>query len=168
MKTPLAVLDFEASALDHDSFPIEVGLAVAKPATASVTVWSTLIKPTAQWAERGRWSRASEKVHGLSVAELGSGSSVREVAEELDARCAGFENVWCDGGDYDQYWLDRLYGAARLVPSFTLSDITNFPFPTDEARECFDAQLKRSKAGHRAGADAERLCAALLKALDGF
>ncbi len=63
MKIPFAVLDFEASSLDDDSFPIEVGLAVVDPSTASVAVWSTLIKPAAQWAERGRWSRASEISH---------------------------------------------------------------------------------------------------------
>lgn len=40
---PWCVLDFEASSLEHDGYPIEVGIATVGHPDAEFSSWSTLI-----------------------------------------------------------------------------------------------------------------------------
>ena len=50
---PLTVMDFEASSLEHDSYPVEVGLACWAAPGQPILVWSTLIRPAGEWTRRG-------------------------------------------------------------------------------------------------------------------
>lgn len=61
---PFAVIDFEASSLDENSYPIEVGVAIVRD--GALTSWSSLIRPTPEWRSRDAWSRSSERVHQIS------------------------------------------------------------------------------------------------------
>lgn len=155
-----AALDFEASSLDQDSYPIECGLALGPAADEPMSVWSTLIAPCPAWTRSGRWSSKSQRVHGIAQQDLSPGLSPRAVATELNARCAAIGTVWCDGGDYDRYWLKRLFDAAGLEPAFVLLDVSQVLLPDDLRR--FTEALAVGKS-HRAGADAERLCSALIR-----
>lgn len=160
---PLAVIDFEASSLgDERSYPIEAGLAIAATADAPVRVWSSLIKPTAGWIAHGDWSARSSEVHGIAPRELGAGGPPAEVATVLNDLTTGIPIVWCDGGEYDAHWLRRLYDAARIRPTFRLCDLS-LAFVLDRRRmNRYAEALGYGAPTHRAGADAERICAALI------
>lgn len=82
---PLAVIDFEASSLDEDSYPIEVGLALWPAPDAPILGWSALIHPAGNWVRRGHWSPASAKVHGIRGSDLlAHGRSPERVASALN------------------------------------------------------------------------------------
>ena len=46
---PLVTIDFEASALTLQSFPIEVGIAIARGSSSEMEIWSSLIRPEVDW-----------------------------------------------------------------------------------------------------------------------
>ena len=52
MNFPLIVLDFEASSLSDDSYPIEVGVALVLNSDGPIRVWSSLIQPCREWTSR--------------------------------------------------------------------------------------------------------------------
>jgi DNA polymerase III epsilon subunit-like protein len=62
-----ATLDFEASSLSQESWPIEVGLSWLTD--GEVQTWSTLIRPAANW-ELSDWAPQSAAVHGIALEEL--------------------------------------------------------------------------------------------------
>ncbi|MBX9651052.1 MAG: hypothetical protein K2X57_28785 [Xanthobacteraceae bacterium] len=151
---PVATIDFEASALDEDSYPIEVGIAVMLQPGSCVTGWSALIRPDWRWLEQGRWSPKSAAIHGLSLDILQhQGQAPTEVAAALDHRLSGL-TVYCDDLAYDQYWLARLYAAAGREPRFTLAS------PRSAQVERLPASGHRA---HRALPDAERLLSAIIQ-----
>lgn len=133
MTSEFWALDFEASGLDlNDSYPIEVGY------TNGSIHKATLIKPHSTWTH---WNKDSEAIHGIDRNSLLYGKDVFEVCEQLNIDLLG-QNVIVDGGRYDQFWLDRLYQAANMIPTFTLSYV----------RTMFIEPVK-----HRALADAEQI-----------
>lgn len=154
MKFPLAILDFEASSLGLGSYPIEVGVAVATSPTGPVLVWSTLIRPIAEWEASGDWDQESSKVHGISRSDLAAGRPVNDVAADLSRVLQPLDHAWCDGGRYDGHWLARLYRAARMKAGFYLWDIAGL-FAFDRALQNRFADLMATgEPPHRAGADA--------------
>jgi hypothetical protein len=159
---PFAVIDFEASSLsDERSYPIEVGFAVALSEHEPIQVWSSLIRPAPEWITRGTWSARSAAVHGITLAGLAEGATPIDVANTLNALAAKIPRWFCDGGDWDTHWLRRLFDAARTAPSFALKDVSAL-IDTAEQRASFIDALAGIHAPHRAGPDAERLCAAIL------
>ncbi|MDP9412901.1 MAG: hypothetical protein M3Q08_02165 [Pseudomonadota bacterium] len=173
MNFPLAVLDFEASSLslstypELSSYPIEVGLAVATGLSEPILVWSSLIKPDPEWAARGDWDRASEKVHGIAREKLIAGMPPPQVAAALDEVLEPLGHAWCDGGRYDGHWLTVLYGAAKTKPKFHLGDMAGL-FAFDRPMQNRYADILAATAPpHRAGEDAARICSALVSAAGG-
>lgn len=163
MRFPLAVIDFEASSLSMESYPIEVGLAVARGSNGPIKVWSKLIRPTADWIGRGDWDPEAEQTHKIRMGELQAGMQPLRVAERLNQLLGPIGTAWSDGGVYDGHWLRTLYRAAGTKPAFTLWDIAAL-FITDRRMHNRYAEiLAHSVAGHRAGSDAGRICAALIK-----
>ena len=105
---PLAVIDFEASSLDDDSYPMEVGLALWPGPDEPILGWSTLIRPAGDWARRGHWSPASAKVHGIRGSDLlAHGRSPERIASALNEALGPGAVAWCDGGPYDAHWARR-------------------------------------------------------------
>lgn len=68
---PLVVMDFEASALTLDSYPIEVGVAIATTPSSSIETWSSLIAPAPDWDLASHWDPDAERIHGISRWDLG-------------------------------------------------------------------------------------------------
>lgn len=143
-------LDFEASSLSHRSYPIEVAFSLDNG-----WVESHLIKPQplAGWDD---WSDEAETVHGISRDLLAfGGHSPRWVAERLNHALEG-RVVYCDGGEYDFFWLSRLYQAAGLKPSFTLAECADL-FEHYLAPGILDALVRRTRSAmcrrHRAALD---------------
>jgi len=137
----LAVMDIESNGLSHSTYPLEVGYAFGTGAEPFCT-GSMLVRP------RPEWSRASideaRHIHGIRPHQLEDALDADAVCDHLD-RILGGMTVRTDGGDYDRYWIARLYG--ERVPAFDLA------MDTDPI-----ASLEGFRSGmtnvHRAGPDA--------------
>jgi hypothetical protein len=148
-----------------DSFPIEVGVAIATDCFAPIVSWSALIAPVPDWDLASLWDPDAERIHGISQLSLRQGKVPAEVMRTLNQLVAAGTPVWCDGGHYDVHWLGTLGQAAGVRHIFELRDIGTALSNDAEARNRYLEALNRSKAPHRAGPDAERICAALVHAV---
>ena len=109
------VIDFEASSLGPHSYPIELGW------TNGPNVRSVLIKPIASWTDWDNY--AEEKIHHITRDMLeAEGVSPAEALQMINDDF-GVGYLWCDGGRYDAWWLQRLEEAAGFKASFSLGDI---------------------------------------------
>jgi len=109
------ILDLEASGFGANSYPIEVGLALANGETACY-----LIRPQSDWVH---WDPASECLHGLTREQLVKfGRPVCEVARSLN-QLLETQTVYSDAWVYDQSWLSRLFDAAGICPRFRLDSL---------------------------------------------
>ncbi|UWQ04932.1 hypothetical protein [Aliiroseovarius crassostreae] len=154
----LVFIDFEASSLSSDSWPIEVGVAWLEG--KKVISHSKMIRPRASWSLED-WSDASAKVHGISQLELemaeDAGSVAGWLVETVDDRV-----LVSDAPEFDQRWLNRLLGEkGPLISDFdqlawsAFSD--NGLVNPGRFHRVYRALSQRSTA-HRAGDDAAGLC----------
>ena len=159
-------LDCEASSLDADSWPVEVGL--AWPAAGKVEVRSSLIRPDPSWSMRA-WSPASAAVHGISLAELRQAPPAAEVARWA-ASLIGDATVVSDAPEFDARWLARLYETegGLILPSIRDFDVLVAAHCDMAATRRVYAALDAIPAPHRAGPDAARLAAAWAAGLEGM
>lgn len=105
---PTHFIGFEASGIAPDSYPIEV--AVVHPNGE----YQTLIQPARYW---DHWSYDAQDMHGLSREKLISeGQSPLEVAQAMNQLFDG--KVLCSDNPADCFWLDVLYEAAGIEPTF--------------------------------------------------
>ena len=164
---PLTVIDFEASSLDLDSYPIEVGIACWPAPDEPVFGWSTLIRPAGAWTRQGHWSPASAKVHGIRGSDLVThGHSSERVAAALNEALGPGGAAWCDGADYDEHWAGALFKAANIRRTFSLGDWHRLAaMPGRKARERALVWIGQAKARHRARDDAEQLLLGLAHAV---
>ena len=158
---PLVTIDFEASALTLQSYPIEVGIAIARNSTSEIEVWSSLILPDPSWALAEQWDPDAEKIHGISRRELRDGMPAMAVITTLNDLAHGRVLAWCDGGHYDAHWLAVLRAAAERSATFKLSDLGPVIRADPDRYPQFVSVMSRTKPPHRAGPDAKRLCSAL-------
>lgn len=158
---PIFVLDFEASALGMRGYPIEVGVACWASFDQPIEVWSTLIRPTSGWLERGVWTAEAEAIHGIGRAELEQGAPPADVMDRLN-RYVAAPMCWCDGGSQDDYWLGTLAHAAGIRPTFKLGDWDSLGGTLgSEGYKRMVNWLDRQTTKHRAGDDARRLLQAI-------
>lgn len=137
-------VDFEASGIAPDSYPIEV--AVVFPGGE----YKALIKPASYW---DHWSYDAQDMHGLTREQLIlEGTPPLEVAQAMNQLFDG--KILCSDNPADCYWLDVLYEAAGIEPTFTVQPIESF-VGRDVAGEIY-SRLPVSK-GHRALPDAQAL-----------
>lgn len=165
---PLAVIDFEASSLDQDGYPIEVGLALWPDPDQGILGWSTLIQPAEEWTRHGHWSLKSAKVHGIQGRDLlAHGQPVDRVAAALNAALGAGTIAWCDGDAYDVHWTGALFQASNIAPVFTLGHWHRLIKMLGPAmRERGLGWLEQAPARHRARDDAEQLLLALAYAAE--
>lgn len=153
-------IDFEASSLSQDSYPIEAGWAHLDRETGKIISKGVLIKPETNWTD---WNPVSEAIHGIPLSILErDGETALSVAERLNSAFGG-DVVLCDGGDYDAHWASRLYEAAGITRSWTIGDfmqnIAVYRLGDDIPMETWMALRERFSAPrpHRAAADAKFL-----------
>ncbi len=163
---PLAVIDFEATALSLTSYPIEVGIAIATSPQGLVETWSSLVAPDPSWDLSAQWDPEAQRVHGISQRDLRGGLAPTAVLGELNRRLERPFQVGCDGGYYDRYWLDVLVRAAGFPARFELVDLSWATRREPDLRRRYLDALS-GPAPHRAGPDAIRICTALMAALKG-
>ena len=102
----LAFLDFEASSLSKDSYPIEVGWVFEDGAAET-----HLIRPAPDWTD---WDPAAERIHGLSREILqAQGEPVEAVGLRLLDRLQGHD-LFVTAPSWDGKWLSVLLRAAGL------------------------------------------------------
>jgi len=153
-----AVLDIEASGFGRDSYPIEVGFVRPDGQT-----YCTLIRPAPAWTH---WDPAAEKVHRIPLATvIRHGRDVTEVATQLNERLQGL-TMYCDGWAHDYTWLNVLFEAAGLTPSFRLDNLRAL---LTEQEAAFWGVVKKQVATemrlprHRASSDAKILQHTLMR-----
>lgn len=116
MERPSFFIDFEASGIAPDSYPIEVAV------VSSETSFSSLIKPARYWTH---WSFDAQDMHGLSQDYLREqGDTPGAWARHMNQLFSG--QVLCSDSPQDGFWLDVLYEAADLIPTFELKPLEVF------------------------------------------
>ena len=166
----LVFLDFEACSLSDNGWPVEIGLStiVPDPDGFRVETWSSLIRPDPDW-DPDAWSDQSERIHGISRADLDEAPAALSVARDTQARLDG-KIVICDAPAWDGFWLRTLISAANRPGSARLTithlkTAANLAFDSDAALDALFERLGRTKAPHRAGPDSARLAGAWVRAL---
>jgi len=155
------IIDFEASGLSKQSYPIEVGL------TNGSDEYQALIKPMAHWQY---WSDEAEAVHTLSKSQLESdGLNPAHVAHTLNNKLSG-QPVYCDSVQWDGFWCNVLFADNSIHQQFEILDIEELLKDSDDHLEVFLAvrsQLENADeyTVHRALDDAKIIWKALNMAL---
>jgi len=154
------VLDIEASGLSPVSYPIEIGLVNAEQN------YQTLIRPEESWEH---WSLKAYELHGLSRQDLfNKGQRAEVIAQQLN-RLLASETVYSDHGDWDSFWIGRLFEAVAIEQTFNVADLSTLlvGHRAETFVTCCD---KLSQAGdyraHRALNDAHLIHQAAMFALN--
>lgn len=157
----IAIIDFEATALSMEADPIEVGVAIYNR-DALIRTWSSLIRPNKDCL----WDEKSAAVHKIARLDLEVAPLPTSVALELNRLMAGSETAYCDGYEYDNAWLERLYQEAGVVRRFEIAAIEEMPrMHLRVVRHHMFGYLARTAVPHRAKEDALRLMQSYLYAL---
>jgi DNA polymerase III epsilon subunit-like protein len=156
-------IDFEASSLSPNSWPIEVGLAWLDG--KKVIIESKLIRPREEWSEDD-WNPESEAVHNIPRSDLDDAEHAEDVARWLIEIVDGRTMV-SDAPEFDQRWYDRLMRSIEEPPHAKLDDFDRIlwmAFSTEDGtvapgrlNKAYKNRLTRPTI-HRAGEDAANLC----------
>lgn len=149
---PPAILDIEASGFGLGSYPIEIGFVQPSGQT-----WCSLVRPLDDWQH---WDPNAAAVHNITREQLFQcGRTPLEIAQLLNDRLHGM-TVYSDAWAHDYTWLNRLYEAADMSPSFRLESLRALLSDNDAAR-WHDVKrrvaLSSGLERHRASADARLL-----------
>ncbi|MFL4991668.1 transcriptional regulator [Microvirga sp. RSM25] len=99
-------LDFEASSLGKQGYPIEVAWAFA-----SGEEESHLIRPAASWTD---WDTKAGRIHGICREQLKSeGTPLEDVAQRMISVLTG-RALYATAPSWDGKWLSKLLRAAGL------------------------------------------------------
>ena len=110
---PTHFIDFEASGIAPDSYPIEV--AVMCPGSE----FQALIQPAPYW---DHWSHDAEDMHGISREQLRrDGRPALEVAMAMNELFG--DKTLCSDAPTDCFWLEVLYEAAGIEPTFSVQPL---------------------------------------------
>jgi hypothetical protein len=117
-------LDFEASSLANDSFPIEIALVDENGQGEHY-----LIRPAPEWLDADghplAWGADSERIHSISFAALLADGVAHDRVAKRVAHVLGRGNaqVYSDGSESDGCWMRRLLGAADILLPVSVLDI---------------------------------------------
>jgi hypothetical protein len=145
---PTHFIDFEASGIAPDSYPIEV--AVVYPGGE----FQALIQPAPYW---DHWSHDAQDMHGISREQLNrDGRPVLEVAEAMNELFGG--KTLCSDVPTDCFWLKVLYEAAGIEPTFKVQPVEALAGREAATEICRRLPIRK---GHRALMDAKALALAV-------
>ena len=111
-------IDFEASSLSPDSYPIEVAWG-----SCDSDLRSYLIDPSGvdSWVEWDEFAEA--EIHRISRSMLFSeGVPTHTVARALSESIGGTV-VYSDAPEFDTFWMERLFDAVDLECSITIKHV---------------------------------------------
>lgn len=141
---PTYFIDFEASGIAPDSYPIEVAVVYQGGE------YQSLIQPARYW---DHWSHDAQDMHQIPREQLISdGQTPLAVAHAMNHLFDG--KTLCSDNPADCFWLDVLYEAAGFEPTFEVK-----PIEALVGREAASEILKRLpvRKGHRALQDVQAL-----------
>jgi hypothetical protein len=153
-----AVMDIEASGFGQDSYPIEVGFVLPNGES-----FCSLIRPAPGWTH---WDASAERLHRITQQTVRQhGREVRDVAQLLNERLHGL-TLYCDGWAHDYVWLNVLFEAAGLSPSFKLDNLRALLTEREAAfwgivKKQVSTEMRLQR--HRASSDAKVLQNTLLR-----
>ena len=162
---PIQIIDYEASALTLNSYPIEVGFCSWHGPGHRPISWSSLIQPTDDWLINGDWDPDSARIHGLNRRDLHSGMAPDKVVAILNTSLTPSAPVLCDGGHYDAHWNAALFRAARTDPAFQLGDLWDGLRSDWALANAMADWLSAQPIVHRAEADTLRLMRGIMAVL---
>jgi DNA polymerase III epsilon subunit-like protein len=156
-------LDFEASSLDPDSWPVEVGLSWITQ-DLDVRTYDSLIRPAAHWPEHA-WSEASAAIHNIPREEIDAAPPAAAVSDDLIA-AIGDRICLSDNPGFEQRWLLRLFEAGQggQVQIGDYDTVTLATLPESVLDHVYE-RLARMRVPHRAGADSARMARAWVSGL---
>lgn len=149
------IIDFEASGLGRESYPIEVAWGDGRH-----PVRSFLLNPEHMDGWTG-WDPRSVEFHGLSREELiQNGEDPRRVAERMVRELAG-KTLYSDEPRYDNMWKDRLLTDAGYDPElvhiqnlkYFLNKIIKTTAPKMKFTDLLEEFSAKTVTPHRAGPD---------------
>lgn len=149
-------IDFEASSLSTESWPVEIGLSWID-AEGAPKSWSSLIRPHESWI-LGDWSEASAAVHGIALADLSAAPPAETVAREA-LQIIGRRHLVSDAPEFEIRWIDRLFallGLGGRLNCYDFDAVSAEFFPGPALDHVYE-RLERLKSPHRAGPDSLRL-----------
>jgi hypothetical protein len=149
--TALVFLDFEASSLDDESWPVEVGYAASDGAEDGF-----LVARHRDWSME-HWDRNSANLHGISLADLDeSGISAAAAVDRLAAKLSN-TIVVSDAPAFENHWLRRMSTAAGKPTPFVVQDWEEY-LPAGQTHEeraaLFSVEREKEGVRHRALPDA--------------
>lgn len=144
---PPLFIDFEASDLGQQGYPIEIGWADPNGDAAGY-----LIRPAANWFSRP-WSEKAQALHGIERATITKFGMAPDIAAHLLSRAASGRRLYSDDVGHDECWLALLLDAAKVTRTSDLKIwCANILF-RDLARQ-HDIPLEPVEALARAGCPA--------------
>lgn len=152
-------IDFEASSLSAQSWPIEIG--VARIVDREIVSSSKLIAPRSEW-DLSDWNPKSEEIHGISLDDVMSGDAADDVAKWFLEETQSSVLV-SDAPEFDGRWLARLLEGVFPAPAILhFSDIAHAAFSAEGSvapgrlPKVYKNMTSR-RAVHRAEEDARHL-----------
>ncbi len=150
MTASIVFLDFEASSLGDESWPVEVGYAGACGLEDAF-----YLSRHSDWSME-HWDRNSATIHGISLADLDEFGVEPAVAIDRLAEL-GNAVVVSDAPEFENHWLRRISAAAGRPMPFVVKDWESV-LPSgqsqDERKQLLAEARRRAGAHHRAGVDA--------------
>jgi hypothetical protein len=159
----IVFLDCEASGLDPNSYPIEIGFAWINGLTENY-----LVKPSDNWKSNKTWNPESEKIHKISMDTLlKDGSDGRKVAlwvKEIFSK----NLIFSDNPAYEAMWIKTLFEEYYIhsdIKILNSNQLVNFVFNKinknwDDFRDLKEKVNEKFPYTHRASEDA--LCWAMI------
>ena len=109
------IIDVEASGFGHESYPIEIGVAMEDGKK-----FCSLLLPAEDWTH---WDDEAESVHRIARDILETyGKPLPEVANELNKLLKG-KTVYTDGWVVDKPWILKLFNKCNIEPEFSTSSL---------------------------------------------
>jgi hypothetical protein len=109
------IVDVEASGFGQESYPIEIGLALAKNER-----YCSLITPPASWTH---WDKKAEQVHQITQEALKNhGNPIQKVARDLN-HILKDTTIYSDGWVVDKPWITKLFTKAQIPKLFFISPL---------------------------------------------
>ncbi|RJP90535.1 MAG: hypothetical protein C4518_08825 [Desulfobacteraceae bacterium] len=154
-RQPIYIIDFEASGLGKESYPIEVAWGDGRH-----PVTSCLLNPETMngWTD---WDSRSMEFHGIPRDKLiREGEDPKRVAERMVKELAG-KTLYSDEPRYDNMWKDRLLKDSGYDPEliriknlkYFLDKLVKATSPTMKFTDLLEEFSAKTETPHRAGAD---------------
>ena len=157
MMTRYNLIDIEASGLDIESYPIEIGILFE----GSVYTW--LIKPEPSWQY---WDDAAENIHGIPRQHIEThGMDAKQVANKINQLVKNSNGLlYSDAVQWDSDWINHLFKNVGIVAEFHLLPIQDLFSEGEELlfkQKRAEIVLSGKYRHHRAGEDVQIINMAL-------